>query len=228
MFSFVNCSFFAALLSAVVGQKTVVRLNQWRLPMRNSSTEDTITSSMGTFKHIQTLRLQDKVSNGSQFGGLSSIIVSDNGSEILTISDSGIFAAMNLSSTDSESKSYRLTPTRLREIPQVSSSSRDAEGLTMNGSYEGGGRGQLYVSYEKVHRVLEFPNGTESRASVNLNVSHLFSECPRRRGLEAILKPRPTAGIDGLLLMLCEDPSNSSAPTTDPQSRIVLPGLPSL
>ncbi|KAF4708092.1 hypothetical protein FOZ62_030983 [Perkinsus olseni] len=229
MFSFVNCSFLAALLSAVVGQNTLVRLNQWRLPLRNGSTEDTMTSSIGTLKHILTMRLRDTVANGSQFGGLSSIIVSQNGSEILTISDSGIFAAMNLSSTVgdeynvTEAMIYPMRDPQGQIIP-FDSDPGDAEGLTINGSYEGGGRGQLYVSYEKVHRVLEFPNGTESRASVNLNVSYLFSECPRRRGLEAILKQRPTAGIDGLLLMLCEDPSNSSAPTADPQGRIVLPG----
>ncbi|KAF4735729.1 hypothetical protein FOZ63_005473 [Perkinsus olseni] len=195
MFSFVNCNFFAALLSAVVGQKTVVRLNRWRLPLRNGSTEDTITSSIGTLKHILTMRLRDTVANGSQFGGLSSIIVSQNGSEILTISDSGIFAAMNLSSTVgdeynvTEAMIYPMRDPQGQIIP-FDSDPGDAEGLTINGSYEGCGRGQLYVSYEKVHRVLEFPNGTESRASVNLNVSHLFSECPRRRGLEAILKQR--------------------------------------
>ncbi|EER04540.1 hypothetical protein Pmar_PMAR000395, partial [Perkinsus marinus ATCC 50983] len=94
----------------------------------------------------------------------------------------------------------------------------DAEGLTVNGRYEGGGKGELYVSYEGDHRVLRFLEGVGSPRSTNLNVSNLLTNCPSNGGLEAILKQRR----DGLLLMLCEEPPISS--TTDPQDRMVLPG----
>ncbi|KAF4721917.1 hypothetical protein FOZ63_002878 [Perkinsus olseni] len=221
----------ALLCTPAAGQSTVVHLNQWELPLRNGSREDTITSSKGTLKHMQTLRLQDVATNGSRFGGLSSIIVAPNGSGLLAISDRGAFEDMSLGSLTADGE-YNVTEVRIYPmhdpqgyiIPFGTGGQGDAEGLTINGYYEGGGGGELYVSYEGDHRVLKFPNGVESRRSTRLNVSYLFAHCPSNGGLEAILKQRPTAGVDGLLLMLCEEPSNSSAPTTDPQGRIVLPG----
>ncbi|KAF4675014.1 hypothetical protein FOL46_003182 [Perkinsus olseni] len=160
----------ALLCIPAAGQSTVVHLNQWRLPLRNGSSEDTITSK-GTLKHMQTLRLQDIATNGSRFGGLSSIIVAPNGSGLLAISDRGAFEDMSLGSLTVDGE-YNVTEGNI--IP-FGTGQGDAEGLTINGYYEGGGGG-------------------------------------------------PTAGVDGLLLMLCEEPSNSSVPTTDPQGRIVLPG----
>ncbi|KAF4680899.1 hypothetical protein FOZ60_017631 [Perkinsus olseni] len=74
------------------------------------------------------------------------------------------------------------------------------------GTYEGGGAGDLIVSYEKPRTVLKFPDGVESRQSQDMEISEIFRECPSDRAPEAILSvqcehsdvlPR------GSLLMFC-------------------------
>mmetsp|Transcript_11843 Transcript_11843/g.10130 ORF Transcript_11843/g.10130 Transcript_11843/m.10130 type:complete len:97 (-) Transcript_11843:174-464(-) len=73
----------------------------------------------------------------------------------------------------------------------------DAEGLTIDGFYGGNGQGELYVSYEKNQRVTKYANGVSSQRGEDLGVSNLLKECPRKGGLEAILKLRLTALLYG-------------------------------
>ncbi|KAF4715134.1 hypothetical protein FOZ63_034352 [Perkinsus olseni] len=183
----------AALLGSVAGQGTIVNLNQRSLPFWREDTEVSFDTPHGTLEHVQTLELRDADDpGGSRFRGLSSLLASPDGLQLLAISDRGVFIRMTALPTVGDRFVIReatidpMYDTNGRTI-RYRSSEGDAEGLAVEGTYEGGGAGDLIVSYEKPRIVLKFPDGVESRQSQDMEISEIFRECPSDRAPEAIL-----------------------------------------
>ncbi|KAF4689530.1 hypothetical protein FOZ60_001583 [Perkinsus olseni] len=201
-----NSVLLAVLLGTVAGQGTVIRIHQQRLPFSNRSPDDDIHSRLGTFRHIQTLELDD-ADNGDDFLWLTSIIAKEDGTGLLAVSDDGSFAVMDLSPSANEGIS------RGWFDRQWSLSRR--------------GRGDLIVSGTDDRGVLRFPDGIQSQQSADLNFGVIFPECSG--AVEAILsiQPQPANHVEAFfrifsgsqrdpveyLLMFCNEPTDS-APTS--------------
>mmetsp|Transcript_5926 Transcript_5926/g.5076 ORF Transcript_5926/g.5076 Transcript_5926/m.5076 type:complete len:246 (+) Transcript_5926:344-1081(+) len=85
-----------------------------------------------------------------------------------------------------------------------------AEGLTINGVYEGNGRGELYVTYKNDNRVMKFPNGVFSSSALDISVPS--SVCSQNGAVKAISKSHNNSR----LLLVCEtpeDPEGEANPT---------------
>ncbi|KAF4730103.1 hypothetical protein FOZ63_028922, partial [Perkinsus olseni] len=84
----------------------------------------------------------------------------------------------------------------------------------IRGTYSGGGRGDLIVSFSEQEKVLRFPTGIETRRSVDLSFSDLLPDCGRP---DAILSSK--RDLAASLLMLCYHATNSG-PTPAPGNAI--------
>ncbi|KAF4695755.1 hypothetical protein FOZ60_003350 [Perkinsus olseni] len=204
-----NSVLLAALLGAVAGQGTVIRIRQTRLPFRNGSREDSVHSQLGTLRHIQTLQLDDADNpvDDTDFIWFTSIIAKEDGTGLLATSN-GLFVVLDLSpSNDYEFDVAAVTMYPIRN-PGGGIEEYDAVGLTINGPYRGGGGGDLIVSATDERQVLRFPDGIQSQQSADLNLEVIFPECSGAPG--AILSSRDPLAY---LLVFCNEPTDS-APTS--------------
>ncbi|KAF4666623.1 hypothetical protein FOL47_004012 [Perkinsus chesapeaki] len=205
-FKLLSLGVLTILAHGAENEKATIKVET--VPFKACSPIPPFESDEGTLRHVTTSKL---TSDNVKFGGLSSLIITPDGSEILAVSDSGVFVTMPLSSVDEGSINAEFLPMKDAKGDDIvyDSHDGDAEGLTVNGFYEGSGKGELYVSYEKNQRVMKFPKGVSSDKADDLGVSILLAECPHRGGLEAIVKLRST----GQLLMVCEEPNTSTDKT---------------
>ncbi|KAF4731166.1 hypothetical protein FOZ62_020626, partial [Perkinsus olseni] len=90
-------------------------------------------------------------------------------------------------------------------IVRGSGSSSSARGLAVDGTYRGGGRGALCVTYTESKRMLKFPTGTNSPTSAEVDISHVLDEC--EYAPKAIDKMRPDPLLPAYLLMICDEPT---------------------
>ncbi|KAF4751376.1 hypothetical protein FOZ62_001727, partial [Perkinsus olseni] len=203
-----NSVLLAVLLGTVAGQGTVIRIHQQRLPFSNRRPDDDIHSRLGTLRHIQTLELDD-ADNGDDFLWLTSIIAKEDGTGLLAVSDDGSFAVMDLSPSANEGFDVAAVTMYPISDPEGGIEEYPADGLTVNGPYRGGGRGDLIVSGTDDRGVLRFPDGIQSQQSVDLNFKVIFPECSG--AVEAILSSQRDP-VE-YLLMFCNEPTDS-APTS--------------
>ncbi|KAF4706820.1 hypothetical protein FOZ62_028055 [Perkinsus olseni] len=86
------------------------------------------------------------------------------------------------------------------------------QGLAIDGIYQGRGEGNFFVSFLE-GQVYRYPNGIQSRQSVDLGLTDVFGDCPYDEAAGATLRPRDRR--DFSLLMFCRYPA-SLAPTSAP------------
>jgi hypothetical protein len=159
------------------------------------STGEDAKQHAGKLKHRGTLKLS---SDDSDFGGLSGLIVSGDGTRFLAISDNSNWLTGTLSYRDG-----RLVGVSGREIAPLldekgrplSGKGGDAEGLT--GSLDG----DVFVSFERDHRIWRYAFGKDGLAAKAVAVAApvALKEAPDNGGLEGIARLS-----DGRLLALSE------------------------
>ncbi|KAF4753205.1 hypothetical protein FOZ63_020786, partial [Perkinsus olseni] len=146
---------FAASLAAVLGK--VIRIKQSRLPLREGSREDTIHSYFGTLRLVQTLQLDDAEahSSDSEFRYVASLIVKPDGSELLAITEESKFVTVNL--WPSTNDKFDVTEVKIDPMYDPQGEILDYESLggslAIRGTYSGGGRGDLIVSFSEQEKV---------------------------------------------------------------------------
>ncbi|KAF4673119.1 hypothetical protein FOZ60_001691, partial [Perkinsus olseni] len=164
-----------------------------------------------TLRLIQTLELEDAVSTKyTQFGELSSMLVTPNGDEILATNDDGLFVRMELERTFNDQFDVSEAIISPMRDPQGDRLTEEddldtARGLTIDGTYGGGGRGPLFVTYTEGKRMLKFPTGVNSPTSAEVDISVVLDEC--KYAPQAIDKMRPDRLLPAYLLMVCDEPT---------------------
>ena len=159
------------------------------------STGEDAKGFVGKLVHRGTLRL---TSNDGDFGGISGLIVSDDGSRFLAVTDASHWLTGELSYRDGKLvrvKGQEIGPLLAPDGGALTGKAGDAEGLT--GSLDG----DVYVSFEGAHRIWRYPFGADglaARPSVVATPNEL-QRAPYNSGLEGI-----TLLADGRLLALTE------------------------
>ncbi|KAF4672584.1 hypothetical protein FOL47_000335 [Perkinsus chesapeaki] len=176
-------------------------------------------TSKGTLSHVQTVDLQPASPRRNTqmiFSSLRSLLVATNGSEVLAVSQDGSFVTMPLSSSTSSELPIDVKTARVDLMRDVNGNeirprnpNGNAEGLTINGVYEGGGRGELFVNYANTGCVMKFSDGVLSRRAEDLCEQRVPQKCEENGGIKSILKLRSTE-VDDLLLIACEEPEETS------------------
>ncbi|KAF4755087.1 hypothetical protein FOZ62_028711 [Perkinsus olseni] len=220
--------FAAVLLGNVIGQGSVVQLEQESLPfLVNGTTGVTITSPIGDLMHIQTLRL---ASPDSSVLGMSSILVSTDGSELLAVSDSD-FVTLALQPTICD----RYNVSQATIYPALDPDGQpliveEAPSVAVDGRYCSGGRGDLTIAYSKenfVPEVLRFRRGVESASTVLDVPRALFDLCGETFffPLAAISYLNRLRGFRDELLALCSGSiRDPSIPRADPKALVYSAG----
>lgn len=163
-------------------------------PIPLASGED-VPKAIGRLAHLGTLRL---TSPDGDFGGISGLIVSDDGTRFLAITDSSHWLTGTL-----QYKGKQLAAVRGSEIaPLLNAAGKplqgkegDAEGLA--GTLDG----DVYVSFERNHRILRYAFGKNGLTAVpsQVHTPPELAKAPDNGGLEAI-----TLLKDGRLLAVTE------------------------
>lgn len=161
---------------------------------------DEAKQTTGKLKHLGSLRL---TSEDTDFGGLSGLIVSADGSRFLAITDSSHWLTGELSYRDGRligATTGEIGPLLTPDGAVLSGKSGDAEGLT--GSLDG----DVYVSFEGNHRIWRYPFGKDGLKAVPTAVAvpDGLTRAPSNGGLEGLALLR-----DGRLLALTESFHNS-------------------
>ncbi len=128
------------------------------------------------------------------FGSFSGLVVSDDGTRFVTVSDKGHFATGTLVRKDGRIREIKLESEGQLRHPSgdpLTRYHRDAEGLTQ------GRDGGLYVSFEAYHRVWAYE--TIDAAPARLPVPEVFETLQNNSSLEAL-----AAGPDGSLYTIPE------------------------
>lgn len=159
------------------------------------STGEDAKSSVGKLKHRGTLKL---TSDDADFGGLSGLIVSDDGARFLAITDNSNWLTGTLQYRDGKLvglKGTSIAPLRDPNGNPLSGKSGDAEGLT--GSLDG----DVFVSFERDHRIWRYAFGKHGLAAKPTAVATpaALKEAPDNGGLEGVGRLN-----DGRLLALTE------------------------
>lgn len=156
---------------------------------------DRQANTLGKLRHRGTLKL---TSPDSEFGGLSGIIVSPDGTRFLAITDASHWLTGELAYDKgrlSGIRGTRIAPLRDEAGKPLSGKQGDAEGLA--GTLDG----TVYVSFERDHRIWQYPfadSGLEARPKP-LKTPAELADAPVNGGLEAL-----AALKDGNLLALTE------------------------
>ena len=159
------------------------------------STGEDAKSVAGKLRHRGTLRL---TSDDSDFGGISALIVSDDGARFLAITDSSHWLTGTLSYRDGKLtglKGKEIAPLRDLDGRALSGKDGDAEGLA--GSLDG----DVLVSFERDHRIWRYSFGKDGLAAKPTVVPTpaALQKAPGNSGLEGIAQLS-----DGRLLALTE------------------------
>ncbi|KAF4695759.1 hypothetical protein FOZ63_018060 [Perkinsus olseni] len=211
--------FLAVLLGIATGQGTVVEIEQSNLPLRNNSQEKILRSSLGTLRHVQTLQLVGVGVNGRNFRYLSSLAVTADGSEMLAVNDDGLFIDIKIKPISGGVFEVLGATTFPMRDPQGKIIPFGAQGLAVEGIYQGRGIGNFFVSSLADKQVYRFPNGIKSRQSVDLGLTDVFGDCRHDEGPEAILRPEDKSEFS--LLMFCRV-AMSLAPTSTPGREVFI------
>jgi hypothetical protein len=157
--------------------------------------EEGAKPEIGKLRHRGTLRL---TSEDADFGGLSGLIVSEDGARFLAITDASRWLTGQLHYRHGRLTGLsggEIAPLRATDGTALSGKAGDAEGLT--GSLDG----DVFVSFERDHRIWRYPfgkDGLNAKPSVVRTPSAL-KQAPDNGGLEGI-------GLlaDGRILALTE------------------------
>lgn len=148
------------------------------------------------------------VSPEEDFGGLSGLSVSEDGSRFIAITDQGNWVTGRLTYDDAGMltgiSEVRMAPLRdAKGAPLSGKSESDAEEATA--SAPGKIDGTVYVSLERHHRVLSYDIGAAGLSAPGLNVPApaAIAALPENDGLEAL-----TALADGRLFAAAEAPDS--------------------
>jgi hypothetical protein len=159
------------------------------------STGEDAKSSVGKLRHRGTLKL---TSDDADFGGISGLIVSEDGVRLLAITDNSNWLTGSLQYRDGKLAGFKggtIAPLRGLDGGALSGKSGDAEGLT--GSLDG----DVFVSFERDHRIWRYAFGKDGLAAKPAAVATPaeLKQAPENGGLEGIALLR-----DGRLLALSE------------------------
>ncbi len=159
------------------------------------STGEDAKQYAGRLHHRGTLKL---TSEDADFGGLSGLIVSKDGARFLAITDSSQWLTGTLAYRDGKlagAKGQRIAPLLALDGQPLSGKRGDAEGLT--GSLDG----DVFVSFEREHRIWRYPFGTDGLAAKPsvVKTPAALKQAPDNGGLEGI-----ALLADGRLLALSE------------------------
>jgi hypothetical protein len=165
------------------------------------STGEDAKSTVGKLIHRGTLRL---TSDDGDFGGISGLIVSDDGTRFLAITDASHWLSGELRYRDRRLagiQGVEIGPLNGTDGQALSGKQGDAEGLA--GSLDG----DVFVSFEGRHGVWRYAfakDGMRGRASA-LSVPSELMRAPSNGGLEGV-----TVLKDGRLLALTESYHNAA------------------
>jgi hypothetical protein len=159
------------------------------------STSDESKTTLGKLIHRGTLRLTSPYKG---VGGLSGLIVSDDGARFLAITDESHWLTGALTYRDGKLASASGTQIGHFTAPdgsQLHGKDGDAEGLA--GSIDG----DVFVSFERDHRVWRYAFGKDGLGAkaVNVPVPPDLAKAPGNSGLEAVARLG-----DGRLLAMTE------------------------
>jgi hypothetical protein len=145
-----------------------------------------------------TLHLRDA---NPDFGGLSALRVSPDGSQFVAISDRGRRIAGRLSYGPAgdliAAGGYSIDPLLGSDGQALPGFFNDTEGLALIGDWPGDG---WAVSMERRHSILRYPPALAGSAAVELPVPDGFAQLPFNSGIETLLSLP-----DGRLLAIAED-----------------------
>ncbi|KAF4692466.1 hypothetical protein FOZ60_013421 [Perkinsus olseni] len=155
-----------------------------------------------------------------------SILVTPKGDEILGTDEDGFFMRMELKATYDDQFDVPeaiISPMRDPQGDRIVRGNT-GRGLAIDGTYRGGGRGPLFVTYmeskrmlkyvkmiqlnfkiHKLYRVLDSPPGPIRRRVPEVDISHVLDEC--EYAPQAIDKMRPDPLLPAYLLMICDEPT---------------------
>lgn len=146
------------------------------------STGEDAKSYAGKLRHRGTLKL---TSDDADFGGLSGLIVSEDGTRLLAITDTSNWLTGTLSYRDGKLTGVQgtsIAPLKDLKGAPLSGKDGDAEGLA--GSLDG----DVFVSFERDHRIWRYAFGKDGLAAVPVVVPTPaeLTKAPENSGLEAI------------------------------------------
>ena len=203
---------FSSVVSACAEEtKRHLEINSKPIPL--ASGED-VPKAIGKLAHLGTLRLTSPDSN---FGGISGLIVSPDGKKFLAITDASHWLTGTL-----HYKGRHLAAVKGVEIaPLLSTSGKPMDGKEGDAeSLTGAIDGDVYVSFERNHRVWRYAFGKDGLTAkpTTVHTPPELAQAPDNGGLEAI-----TLLQDGRLLAVTEsfdDPDgNIKAWTIDPHKK---------
>ncbi|MFM9862437.1 MAG: esterase-like activity of phytase family protein [Micropepsaceae bacterium] len=159
------------------------------------STGEDAKSYVGKLRHRGTLKL---TSDDADFGGLSGLIVSDDGARFLAITDNSNWLTGTLTYRDGKLAGLNgtsIAPLLDLKGRKLSGKDGDAEGLA--GSLDG----DVFVSFERDHRIWRYAFGKDGLAAKGVAVATpaALKDVPNNKGLEGI-----ALLSDGRLLALTE------------------------
>ncbi|KAF4666614.1 hypothetical protein FOL47_004003 [Perkinsus chesapeaki] len=195
---FVAWVFFLAAFAFAKSAQPMARVAVSITVIEHSNETSSHGIDRGFLIHVQTTTFE-LPENAELMSSLSSLLVNTKGTELLATSRTGHFLKLNLSPT----QDLRLNVTAAEIFPMITSQrdGSDAEGLSVNGVYEGNGQGELYVSFGESQRAMKFMNGVNSQVEDIRSLAGV-GKCAMGAKLKAILKLHSTDG-DGLLLLAC-------------------------
>lgn len=159
------------------------------------STDKEARNALGKLRHLGTLRLS---SDDDDFGGISGLIVSEDGERFLAITDTSHWLTGRLNYRDGRLSGVsggEIGPLLGLDGKRLEGKGGDAEGLA--GSLDG----DVFISFEGDHRIWRYAFGSEGLGARPVPVAAPpdLSRAPRNGGLEGI-----TLLSDGRLLALTE------------------------
>lgn len=151
----------------------------------------------------------DLTATNREIGGLSGLIVLDNGSEMLAISDNALWVAAQIRQSP-EGAPLGLSNTRYapmldaRGVELRKTSSSDTEAITLGRNH---GKPELFVSTERTNRILRFAwpltNGA-SRLISGIETPKALRELRGNKGLEALAAAPDDGPLGGALVAIGE------------------------
>lgn len=196
--AFIALAFSAAHAAAADEAPRPLSIDARNVPF---STGEDAKSTVGKLIHRGTLRL---TSDDGDFGGISGLIVSDDGTRFLAITDASHWLSGELRYRDKRLagiEGVEIGPLNGTDGQALSGKQGDAEGLA--GSLDG----DVFVSFEGRHGIWRYAfakEGMRGRASA-LTVPSELARAPSNGGLEGV-----TLLHDGRLLALTESFYNAA------------------
>ncbi|KAF4721915.1 hypothetical protein FOZ63_002877 [Perkinsus olseni] len=201
-------------LAGVAEAQINLAIAQERVPLKRGAELGTTDfhSRFGILRHFLSLRLrQQNDTRGDLFGGLTSLTVSSDGTQLLALDKKGYFTKFRAQHGD-DGSTLKIGEVALYEMKAANGSSlvdnstattKSFGGLAAagDGHYADGAR--LYVGGIRSGELVGFPNGVTSSRSEVVDLGRDVGRCPGSTG------PGPLQYKDldeGILLVLCGRP----------------------